>query len=55
MDYEKIILGLIFLIVFLNLLAETIFEGFSLKSFGLFLAVAALITLLWFRPKNRRR
>lgn len=50
---QRIILALVFFIVFLDSLAKFIFEGFSLKTLLILLAVSGIVLFLWIYPNKK--
>ncbi|KAF0825552.1 hypothetical protein KIS1582_0584 [Cytobacillus firmus] len=53
MNGQRIILALVFFIVFLDSLAKFIFEGFSLKTLLILLAVSGIVLFLWIFPSKK--
>lgn len=50
---QRVILALVFFIVFLDSLAKFIFEGFSLKTVMILLAVTGIVLYLWVFPNKK--
>jgi hypothetical protein len=50
---QRVILALVFLIVFLDSLAKFIFEGFSVKTLLILLAASAIVLFLWIFPNKK--
>ncbi|KAF0819283.1 hypothetical protein KIS4809_1647 [Bacillus sp. ZZV12-4809] len=53
MNGQRVILALVFFIVFLDSLAKFIFEGFSLKTVMILLAVTGIVLYLWVFPNKK--
>lgn len=51
---QRVILGLVMIIVLLASVAEIIFEGFSLKIILLLVATVLVVIYLWLRPENKQ-